>query len=82
MEPGNVTDSPKMLAERFKENRARLRSIAYRMLGSTSEAEDAVQESWMRLSRADTDEVENLRACALTCFGRASRGARPHSTFT
>src|SRR6202022_4348346 len=48
------------LAERFEENRAHLRAVAYRMLGSLSEADDAVQEAWIRLSRADTSDVENL----------------------
>src|SRR5215813_7533341 len=48
------------LADQFEANRDHLRAVAYRMLGSLSEAEDAVQESWFRLSRTDTTEVENL----------------------
>jgi RNA polymerase sigma factor (sigma-70 family) len=48
------------LADRFQENRSHLRSVAYRMLGSVSEAEDAVQEAWIRLSRSDANEIENL----------------------
>ena len=48
------------LAERFEEHRAHLRAVAYRMLGSVSEADDAVQEAWLRLNRADTSSVENL----------------------
>src|SRR4029453_15324003 len=48
------------LAERFEEHRTRLRAVAYRMLGSVSETDDAVQEAWIRLSRADTSSVENL----------------------
>ena len=48
------------LAQRFEANRARLRAVAYRMLGSLDEADDAVQEAWLRLSRADSSAVENL----------------------
>ena len=54
-------DEQQWLAERFEEHRTRLRAVAYRMLGSLSEADDAVQDAWLRLSRADTSEVENLR---------------------
>jgi DNA-directed RNA polymerase specialized sigma24 family protein len=50
------------LAERFEERRSRLRAVAYRMLGSVSEADDAVQEAWVRLSRSDVDAIENLDA--------------------
>ena len=53
-------DEREWLAERFEEHRTRLRPVAYRMLGSLSEADDAVQEAWLRLSRADTSQVENL----------------------
>jgi RNA polymerase sigma-70 factor, ECF subfamily len=48
------------LVEQFEANRAHLRRVAYRMLGSRSEADDAVQEAWIRLRRADTSDVENL----------------------
>src|SRR5215475_3310530 len=48
------------LAERFEENRSRLRAVAYRMLGSLSEADDAVQEAWLRLSRSDAGGIDNL----------------------
>ncbi|HEU0025341.1 MAG TPA: sigma-70 family RNA polymerase sigma factor, partial [Thermoleophilaceae bacterium] len=60
------------LADRFEENRSHLRAVAYRMLGSVSEADDAVQESWLRLSRSDTAEVENLRAWLTTVVARVS----------
>jgi RNA polymerase sigma factor (sigma-70 family) len=60
------------LAERFEEQRGRLRAVAYRMLGSLSEADDAVQEAWLRLSRSDTSEVENLGAWLTTVVGRVS----------
>src|ERR671914_1939454 len=58
------------LAEQFEENRTHLRSVAYRMLGSLSEAEDAVQESWLRLSRTDATSIENLRAWLTTVVAR------------
>jgi RNA polymerase sigma-70 factor (ECF subfamily) len=58
------------LAERFEAERARLRGVAYRMLGSMSEADDAVQEAWIRLSRSDTSDVEHLRAWLTTVVGR------------
>jgi RNA polymerase sigma factor (sigma-70 family) len=58
------------LTERFEENRPRLRGVAYRMLGSLSEAEDAVQESWLRLSRIDAATVENLGGWLTTVVSR------------
>lgn len=58
------------LAKRFEENRARVRSIAYRMLGSASEADDAVQELWLRLSRGDAAEVDNLGGWLTTVAAR------------
>jgi RNA polymerase sigma-70 factor, ECF subfamily len=48
------------LAERFEENRAHLRAVAYRMLGSLSDVDDAVQEAWLRLSRVDATSIDNL----------------------
>src|SRR4051812_6675664 len=57
-------------AERFEANRIHLRAVAYRMLGSVSEADDAVQEAWLRLSRADAAEVENLPAWLTTVVAR------------
>jgi RNA polymerase sigma factor (sigma-70 family) len=58
------------LAERFEEHRGHLRAVAYKMLGSLSEADDAVQESWLRLTRTDAGEVENLRAWLTTVVAR------------
>ena len=60
------------LAEPFEEHRSHLRGVAYRMLGSLSEADDAVQEAWLRLDRADTSDVENLRAWLTTVVARVS----------
>src|ERR671919_210899 len=60
------------LAERFEEHRGHLRAVAYRMLGSLSEADDAVQDAWLRLSRADTSEVENLRGWLRTIVARVA----------
>jgi RNA polymerase sigma factor (sigma-70 family) len=59
-----------LLAERFEQNRPRLRAVAYRMLGSASEAEDAVQEAWLRLSRIDASGLNNLSAWLTTVVGR------------
>jgi RNA polymerase sigma-70 factor (ECF subfamily) len=60
------------LAARFEANRSHLRGVAYRMLGSLTEADDAVQEAWVRLSRTDTSQVDNLRAWLTTVVGRVS----------
>ena len=62
--------TPERLAEQFEQHRAHLRAVAYRMLGSASEAEDAVQESWIRLGRTDVSAVENLRAWLTTVVAR------------
>ena len=71
------------LAERFEEYRPHLRSVAYKMLGSLTEADDAVQDAWLRVSRSDTSEVENLGAWLTTIVARVApltdhgrRGAR------
>jgi RNA polymerase sigma factor (sigma-70 family) len=63
-------DEHEFLARQFEEHRAHLRAVAYRMLGSLSEADDAVQEGWLRLSRSDTSDVENLRAWLTTVVAR------------
>lgn len=80
-------DEGDWLAERFEENRTHLTAVAYRMLGSPSEAEDAVQEAWLRFSRSDTSGVENLggwlttivsRVCLDMLRSRRSRREEPH----
>jgi RNA polymerase sigma factor (sigma-70 family) len=58
------------LAQRFEENRAHLRSVAYRMLGSITDAEDAVQETWLRLSRGENRPIDNMRGWLTTVVGR------------
>jgi RNA polymerase sigma factor (sigma-70 family) len=79
-------DENDWLTERFEEHRAHLRAVAYRMLGSLSEADDAVQETWLRLNRADTSDVENLggwlttvvsRVCLNRLRSRSSRREEP-----
>ena len=63
-------DDRDLLARKFEDTRPHLRAVAYRMLGSVSEADDAVQEAWLRLSGADTRAVENLRAWLTTVVAR------------
>jgi RNA polymerase sigma factor (sigma-70 family) len=71
------------LAERFEEHRSRLRAIAYRILGSSTDADDAVQEAWLRFSRSDTRDVDNLGAWLSTVVSRVclnmlqARSSRP-----
>ena len=65
-------DERDWLVERFQEHRPRLRAVAYRMLGSTSEADDAVQEAWIRLSRSNAGEIGNLEAWLVTVVGRVA----------
>jgi RNA polymerase sigma factor (sigma-70 family) len=75
-------DEQDWLANRFEQNRTRLRAVAYRMLGSLSEADDAVQEAWVRLSRSDADGIDNLEGWLTTVVSRVclnmlrSRGTR------
>ncbi|SCF21179.1 RNA polymerase sigma-70 factor, ECF subfamily [Micromonospora purpureochromogenes] len=72
-----------LLARRFEENRSRLGAVAQRMLGSDAEAEDAVQDTWLRLSRADVDAIDNLPGWLTTTVGRVcldrlrARAVRP-----
>src|ERR1700741_3642288 len=63
-------DEHDVLAERFEAHRARLRAIAYQTLGSNSEAGDAVQEAWLRLSRSDADSIQNLGGWLTTVVAR------------
>ncbi len=63
-------DEKEWLANRFEEHRQRLHAVAYRMLGSVAEAEDAVQDAWLRLSRADPDRIDNLAGWLTTVVGR------------
>jgi RNA polymerase sigma factor (sigma-70 family) len=65
-------DERDRLAEPFEANRAHLRAVAYRMLGSQTEADDAIQETWLRLHRSDTSGVANMRAWLTTVVGRVS----------
>jgi RNA polymerase sigma factor (sigma-70 family) len=65
-----VDDNDDRLALRFEENRTRLRAMAYRMLGSIDEADDAVQEAWLRLSRSEAGDIENLEGWLTTVVGR------------
>jgi RNA polymerase sigma-70 factor (ECF subfamily) len=65
-------DEHEFLAQQFEEHRTRLRAVAYRMLGSLSEADDAVQETWLRLNRVDSDEIENLGGWLTTVVARVS----------
>src|SRR3954447_21073926 len=63
-------DEHDWLAERFEMHRSHLRAVAYRLLGSLSEADDAVQESWLRLSRANSGEIANLGGWLTTVVSR------------
>src|SRR5579864_8810769 len=63
-------DESAWLAERFEAQRPHLRAVAYRMLGSLSEADDAVQDTWLRLSRSEASEIENLSAWLTTVVAR------------
>ena len=61
-----------LLAEEFERHRARLRAVAYRMLSSISDADDAVQEAWLRLSRSDSESIANLPGWLTAAVARAS----------
>ncbi|HZP31547.1 MAG TPA: RNA polymerase sigma factor SigJ [Acidimicrobiia bacterium] len=80
-------DQNEWLAERFEEHRPHLRAVAYRLLGSLTEADDAVQEAWIRLSRSDSEAIDNLGGWLTTVVGRValnmlrSRGTRREEPF-
>jgi RNA polymerase sigma-70 factor (ECF subfamily) len=89
MSEQDIPDTGDWLAQRFEASRPHLRAVAYRMLGSLSDADDAVQESWLRLSRSDTSAVENLtgwlttvtaRICLDMLRSRAARREEPLDT--
>jgi RNA polymerase sigma factor (sigma-70 family) len=67
---GNVTNKQDFLAEKFEENRGHLKAVAYRMLGSAGEADDAVQEAWLRLSHSDANAIDNLGGWLTTVVAR------------
>ncbi|MEV8433788.1 RNA polymerase sigma factor SigJ [Streptomyces sp. HUAS 31] len=70
MNDTNGTRDTELLAVRFEEHRGHLKAVAYRMLGSLAEAEDAVQEAWLKLSRTDADTIDNLGGWLTTVVGR------------
>src|SRR5215217_6915495 len=79
-------DERDWLAQRFDENRAHLQAVAYRMLGSSNEVDDALQEAWLRLARTGDKDIENLRGWLTTIVGRvcldmlrSRRSRREHS---
>src|SRR5919107_463633 len=82
-----MEDDHEWLAERFEEHRPHLRAVAYRMLGSLSEADDAVQDAWLRLSRTEANELENLGGWLTTVVARVclnmlrSRNTRREESF-
>ena len=73
-----MTDSDWQV-EQFEQHRPHLRAVAYRMLGSMTEADDALQEAWIRLSRSDTAAVDNLGGWLTTVVGHLAAGARRDS---
>src|SRR4051794_20370629 len=68
--PQPLMDEPEWLTERFEQHRPHLRAVAYRMLGSVSETDDALQEAWLRIREADPDDIRNMRAWLTTVVGR------------
>jgi DNA-directed RNA polymerase specialized sigma24 family protein len=89
-DPHGVTVEERELANRFDRQRPRLRAVAYRILGSLSEADDAVQEAWLRLRRTDAEQIESLerwltmvvaRICLNMLRSRRTRGEQPLDGF-
>jgi len=74
-------NQPDQLASIFEANRGHLRAVAYRMLGDASEADDAVQEAWLRLSRSDAESIQNLEGWLTTVVGRVCLEAYRSLTF-
>ena len=78
-------DDEQWVTEQFEANRSRLEGMAYRMLGSRTEAEDAVQEAWIRILRGDPEAIENVAGWLTTVTGRVcldrlrARGSRPEN---
>jgi RNA polymerase sigma factor (sigma-70 family) len=70
--PADSAGQDELLAREFERHRTHLRAVAYRMLGSVSEADDAVQECWLRLSRSDSDEIANISGWLTTVVGRVA----------
>ena len=71
-----TVDEREWLTERFQQHRSHLRAVAYRMLGSVTDAEDAVQEVWLRIASADTSGVANMRSWLTTIVGRVCLNTR------
>ena len=76
-----IASGAQVLAVGFEQNRTRLRAVAYRMLGSLAEADDAVQEAWLRASRAGADDIDSLSAWLTTIVARVPRWAWALFTF-
>ena len=86
-----MTEDRQMITEQFEQNRTHLRAVAYRMLGSLTEADDAVQEAWLRLNRSDTSSVDNLGGWLTTVVNQpprlstllvSDRFSRSHASWT
>jgi hypothetical protein len=74
-------DEPQLLAERFEEHRPHMRAVAYRMLGSINEADDAVQETWLRFSHDERTSVQNLGGWLTTVAAQPRDRVGPHAVW-